>query len=136
MLTERDTLVGEKRNMKYIDTKRDTIHLVIGTMLWGGEDLRDWFGKDVIESVKYLSLDYKDWVNFTDQCHRHWILVFKSLVEVDVTVWGENRFSEGERRKGLLRVFEGQVDRYKEAFPEVLVPVFRFLAGVKVTGRG
>jgi hypothetical protein len=86
--------------------------------------------------VKYLSLDYKDWVNFTDQCHWHWILVFKSLVEVDVTVWGENRFSEGERRKGLLRVFEGQVDRYKEAFPEVLVPVFRFLVGVEVTGRG
>jgi hypothetical protein len=50
VLTERDTLVGEKSNMKYIDTKRDTIHLVIGTMLWGGEDLRDWFGKDVIES--------------------------------------------------------------------------------------
>ena len=89
--------------------KRDTIHLGIETTLWGGEDLRDWVGKDVIESVKCLGLDYKDWVNFTDRCHWHWIFVFKSLLEVDVTVWGENKFSEGERRKGLLRVFEGQL---------------------------
>ena len=75
--------------------KRDTIHLGIETTLWGGEDLRDWVGKDVIESVKCLGLDYKDWVNFTDRCHWHWIFVFKSLLEVDVTVWGENKFSEG-----------------------------------------